>query len=133
MANKRKTKKRTIPGSIAFGVSAEMVICVVLCGVVAALVCGGSVKGENGKLLAAIVLLLSSGTGCIVASKLAGEQIAIVSAATGGVYALILLGVTLFFFDGHFSGLLIKILSILVGCIAACVMCAKRRKKHVSR
>lgn len=133
MANKRKAHKRTIPVSIAIGTFTGIVLCVVISGVVAFLMCSGNLKEERGTIAALALLFTTSCVGCLTASKMAGEQIAVVSGVTAAAYTVILLGITLFLFDSNFSGLVGKLLAVLIGCVVACVLCAGKRRKKVTR
>lgn len=134
MAGKTKTQtKKSLPSSIVLGVGIGIVTCILLCIATALLLSNGTIKEERQAVIVPAILFLSAGIGSSVSARNAGEQIAVVCVATGGIWALLMMGITLFFFDGVFNSLLIKLLSILLGCILSCIFCAKKKKKRPSR
>ncbi len=130
MASGKKWKKQSLPASVAIGTLTGIVLCVLMTGIAALLMHSGSIKEETGNILAPVVLFLTTATGCITASKTAGKQIALVSGITTVVLTGLFLGGTIFLFNSAFAGFISKLLAILLGCTAASVLCAGKKKKR---
>lgn len=129
MAVKRKTQSRSMPQSIAMGACVGIIVCVVLSGVLAALISSGNIREEGMPIGVMVVLFLSSCCGCILSAKLAKAQIAIQCAITAAVLIALQLGANIMLFNAEFSNWWSKILAVILGAVIGCVLCAGIGKK----
>lgn len=80
-----------------------------------------------------IGLILSSFAGAVVSARGGETKIAVRVILLGILYMLILLTIGILVLDGPISNLWINGLCILLGCVAACAICIRKRKTGKQR
>lgn len=94
----------SLPAGVGIGVGIAVTVTVTGAAVIAWMVNGGTIPETGFGYGAMAVLLLSSVAGSWMASALIKHQRLAVSLATGGIYFLLLLGLTAFCFGGQYQG-----------------------------
>lgn len=134
MSPKRKTKnEQSFFAGIGIGTLVSLLLSVILSMIIATLVLNERVGEVKIELMSRIVMLISSLFGCIIAIRLNGGKLAIVSGTTGIIYLLVLVGVGILFFDGGFHNIWTSILSVIVGCVASCAICIRGKGSRIKR
>lgn len=112
----------SLPAGIGIGVGITVLITVIGAAVLAWLINGGAVPELGFGYGAMAVLLLSSALGSWIAAALVKHQRLVVCLVTGGIYFLLLIGLTAFCFGGQYQGLLPTALLIVGGSTAAALL-----------
>lgn len=133
MVKKRTSQSRSMPVSITIGTVTQIILCVVLSAILAALIGGGKLREEGMGLGALAVLFVSSCCGCILSVKLAKEQVAVICGLTAAAYTAVLVVVNILFFDGVFANWGSKLLAVLLGAVVSCILCAGKGRKKRTR
>lgn len=117
MVMNRKVTGRamSIPGGVGTGVGIAVAVSLIGALVMAWLVNGMYLPESGFGYGAMVVLLLASLTGAWTAAALVKHQRLIVCLATGGVYLLLLLGLTAFCFGGQYQGVVPTVLLVAGG------------------
>lgn len=129
-ASGNKTVAGVILGSVA-----ALILSIILTALAAFLISGEKITQEGMRPTAYGVLFISSALGCLLSGKIAGNKPAVVCTVTAAAYALMLIGCCVFFFDGAFTSLWIKLGLILAAGIVSCIVTARkgRGRKRRSR
>ena len=134
----RGVKEESMLRAIIMGTLICVAISLVGAAILTSAVLGGTVEWSSVHVYALIMLAPASFLGTVTAGKMAGGKYAIVAGAVSGIYMLILLVSTIFFFDGAFDNVIGNIVSVLVGAGTACAICIRigsgaRGKKRAFR
>lgn len=134
MSLRRNIKnKQSFGAGVSIGTVVSIVLSVLLAMVISVLIVNEGVSENTIKYSAPIISLIATMTGCIVAARLVGEKLAIVSSITGIAYLLVLIGTGILFFDGGFHNFLTSILSIAIGCVLSCAICIRGKGRKIKR
>ena len=126
--------KKTLQTQKEMSMSRAAVIGIAICIVISLLagagltsmVLGETISEANMHYYTFGVLFIACFLGVLIAAKLAGGKYAVVAGIVAGVYLLLLLAVAILLFDGMFSGVIGKGVSILLGAGAACAICIRK-------
>lgn len=134
MSSKRKVKNEKSFGiGISVGAVVSLIFSLILAMIIAAFIVNERIGEGAIKYISPIIALIATMAGCVVATRLVGEKLAIVSGFTGIVYILILIGIGILFFDGGFHNLWTSVLSIAVGCAISCTICIRGNRSKTKR
>ncbi len=123
---KLKTKKNpSVAMAILWGLVASIGLTVLFAVVLAFMVQSEKLELEGLGAGVLITLLASSGCGCFLAVKLAGQKPLLVGAVSAAGYLLSLLSVTALFFGGEYHGVLQGAMLVLGGAMAAVLVAFK--------
>lgn len=109
----------TLPGGLAWGALVNMVLTLIGSGVVAFLVDRGTMPVNGIGYGAMVILVVSALSGAMMAWKKIKRLRLQVCLLSGGIYYLMLLGMTMLFFGGQFSGMGVTALMVACGSILA--------------
>lgn len=118
MVSNRKATGRasSMPGGLALGALAGMGITLIAAGLVAWLVDRGTMATEGIGYVAMVILTVSSFAGAMLACLKIKRLRLQVCLMSGGIYYLILLGMTALFFGGQYRGMGVTALMVFCGC-----------------
>lgn len=134
MSAKPRTKyKKSFAAGIGIGTLASLLLSVILSVIITTLVLNERIAESAIDLTSRIVMMIASLSGCIVAMRLIGEKLAIVSIMIGVIYMLILAGMGALFFGGGFHNTWTSIFSVAVGCVASCAICIRGKGSRTKR
>lgn len=106
----------------------SMLVTVGYISLLAGLVVSGTLPETAVGLACGVGLVLCSFAGAVVSARGGETKIAVRVILVGILYMLILLAIGILILDGPISNLWINGLCILLGCIAACAICIRKRK-----
>ncbi len=130
MAMSRKTEAGGIPAGVGKGLLVAVLTSLLSAGIFAVLIQNGTIQEDAANPWAVATLVISSLIGCLLAVKGVGGKYAVVSIATSGAFAFILLACGILFFNDPFAGLVRNLLSVLAGGVAASVFSLKNPVKR---
>lgn len=122
MNRKVTGKAMSLPGGIGTGVGIAVLVSLAGALVTAWLVDGSYLPETGFGYGAMVTLLLASGIGAGTAAGLVKHRRLIVCLVTGGVYILLLIGLTAFCFGGQYQGVVPTLLLVAGGSIAAALL-----------
>lgn len=116
VVNRKVTgRASTLPGGLALGAGASMVMTLVLSVVTAKLIDTGAMAESSVGYAAMVILLLSAGAGAVVSVGRIKRRKLLVCLVSGGIYYLLLLTVTAVFFGGQYTGMGVTALTVTGG------------------
>ena len=124
--------------AIVMAIAVCLIVSVIFASIIAALLLSGTIPESGVRFYGYIGLSLGAFCGSLLAARGGDTGIAIRVAILGGLYMLILCVMGILIFDGPVNHLFQNMVSILLGCVAACAICirkgrAKPRRKKVVR
>lgn len=117
--HKATGRASSMPGGLAWGALVSMGLTLVGSGLVAFLVDRGSMPVDGIGYGAMVILMVSALSGAWTAWKKVKRLRLQVCLISGGIYYLMLLGVTMLFFGGQFRGMGVTALVVACGSILA--------------
>ena len=136
MQHKATGRASSIPVGLAMGAMVSIIMTGVVCGIGGWLISAEMLSQDMIGYCALTALLTSAMMGSITAWKKIRCKRFAVSLASGGIYYLILLSITIFFFNGKFTGLIVTLITIMIGSIIPMLLSkggAKKEKGRVHR
>ena len=135
--NKATGRASSIPAGLAAGAAVSILVTAVICLLGGWMIGSEIISQEQIGYCAIAALLVSAIMGSNTAWKKIRRKRLIVSLASGGIYYLILVAITIALFDGGFQGLGVTLVVILVGTVLPILIrkgegkskTGKRRKK----
>lgn len=108
--------------AVAIGLTVSLLFSLLLSVIAAWAVSDG--KLQENTIGAAIwpIQFLSAATGCFIATLLMGSMPAIISAACGGAYLLLLIAINILFLDGSMGSLASGVLAVLCGTLVPIIL-----------
>ena len=129
-----KATGSSVAFSVGIGAVAGMVVGILLLLLLTSLVMNGSVGEENTAPYIIIVRTIGGFAGCMLATVIARKKHLTVIALTGVVDLLLLLAIGIAFYDGSFTHFGSGLISVVIGCGAACMIWlkppSKKKYKH---
>lgn len=118
-----------IASALAVSVLASMATTIILTGILAFMINSERIT-ENAIGYGGMgILLAASFAGAIVAEKEANGNPLLASLFSGGIYFLVLIGITALFFEGSYKGVWVNALMILGGCGLAVILGKPSRRR----
>ena len=136
MQHKATGRASSIPAGLAVGAAVSIIMTGVVCGIGGWLISAEMLSQDMIGYCALTALLISAMMGSISAWKKIRCKRFAVSLASGGMYFLVLSGITIFFFNGEFTGLVVTLITIMIGSIIPVLLSkggAKTEKGRVHR
>ena len=136
MQHKATGRASSIPAGLAVGADVSIIMTGVVCGIGGWLISAEMLSQDMIGYCALTALLISAMMGSITAWKKIRCKRFAVSLASGGMYFLVLSGITIFFFNGEFTGLVVTLITIMIGSIIPVLLSkggAKTEKGRVHR
>lgn len=135
--NKATGRASSIPAGLAAGAAVSILVTAVICLLGGWMIGSEIISQEQIGYCAIAALLVSAIMGSNTAWKKIRRKRLIVSLASGGIYYLILVAITIALFDGGFQGLGVTLVVILIGTVLPILLrngegkskTGKRRKK----
>ena len=129
---KRKKNEKNPVRGILLGVCTSITLMLVMTSLTAWLITDGRMPEDAVKTATLIIQFTSAMAGCVIATVLAGRMPAVISAATGGVFLMILACANIIFMEGRFetfgSGLLMIALGVLAGIAFMMLLCRPKSR-----
>ena len=107
----------SIPAGLAMGAAVSILTTAVICLIGGWMIGSEMISQEQIGYCSLTALLASAVMGSTAAWKRIKRKRLMVCLTSGGIYFLILAGITIVFFDGRFEGLGVTFLTILVGVV----------------
>lgn len=112
---KTRRKEIGVPGGLALGLLAGLIITFSGAALMAFLIAGGTAGESSAEIAASVIQLLSAAIGALTAVGCIRKMRLQICLLTGLTYYLVLLGITALFFEGSYDGMLISALMVLIG------------------
>lgn len=109
----------SLPAGVGVGVAVAVVLSLIGAALAAWLLDSGSMSQDGIGYGAMVILLLSAAAGAWAAISAVKHNRLVVGMATGGVYLVLLLGMTALFFGGQYQGIVPTVLLVLAGSMTA--------------
>ena len=122
MNRKVTGKAMSAAGGIAVGTGAALLVSLIGAVMMAWLIGGEYLQESAFGYGAMLTLLVASMSGSWITAGLVKHQRLVMCLITGGVYFLLLLGMTAFFFGGQYQGVIPTALLVAGGCTAAALL-----------
>lgn len=129
-----KQRKKSIISTIGIGLVLSLFIITLGCICLTSMVLNASLEEDRVSVCACIILFIAAAVGSLVSTIAKGERLAITCLFVGVSLIVVLLGVSILFFNGikvELSKFVALILGIIFGCI--CNLLTAKRQKIVSR
>lgn len=123
----------TIIKDILLGQLAGMLTSTLLLLFASVLIHNGTIAEYRINLIISSIQFVSVLISCLLAGKKAGQKYAIICGATALIHCVLLLCVTIMFFDSSFQGVGTGVGMCAAGCVAACTICMTGRGKKRKR
>lgn len=107
-------KGRSIPVSIFIGIAISILLTLIVAGIAAALLASERIGIQTLSAIASITVVIATGVGSWLSTRLAGKQRMLVCLITGAGYFLLLLAMTAMFFGGSYEQVPIRLLFVLL-------------------
>jgi len=136
---KIKSANNSIIKGIITGTAISLLIAIIGAAIAAAAIQAQTIPESSMQFIACILLLISSAIGCFVGGRVVGAKRALVSGITAGTYLLVLISITILFFDGMFRNFWTGLGCIAGGLVLSCVIYLKsndgkyRRKRTIGK
>ena len=121
----------SVPSGLVAGAIVSMVVTVIICGLGAWMIASELMPQEQIGYCSIAALLLSTILGSITAMERVKRKKLMVGLMNGGIYYILLVVVTILFFDGKFQGMGVTLTVVLIGSLAA-VLVENRKPKQRS-
>ena len=117
MVTQKKATGRasSIPAGLALGAAASILSTAIICMIGSWMIGEEIIRQEQIGYCSIITLIASSMTGSLIAWRKIRRKRLLVSFASGLIYYLILIAITVVFFDGQFQGLGVTLITIIIG------------------
>ena len=128
-----ENKGSSVLRSISVGVLSCSAVSILGAAGAASLVINERMQESSMRYFSLAILLLATFLGGLIAAKLAGQKRALVSGIVALIYSLLLVGITILFFEGAFVNVLMSMLAVALGFAASCLLCVSTGGKKLRR
>ncbi len=122
---KIKGTNNTFTRGIILGAAVSIIISLVGSAIAAAAIHAQTIPQSSMQIVACIILLISSAVGCFAGGRVVGSKRALISGITAGTYLLVLIAITIVFFDGMFHNFWAGLACVAGGFVISCIICLK--------
>lgn len=133
MKNKTYTNQKgnhTVPVAVAFGLGVSLLVTVLLSAALTSMVTKGTLQLENLQFIIFMIRAIAVTVGAIITTGLRNGKVLLNIAIVCAAYLVILISVTIIFYNGMFQNLGGGLLSVLAGGAAACLIRLKPEKRR---
>lgn len=123
-------KVASIPSGLAIGAAVSMAVTILIAAIGAQMVLSETVSQDRIGYFSMAALLTGTILGGISAANKIKRKKLTVCMMSGGIYLLILLGITALFFGGQYEGFAVTAITVALGSICAALIATGEHRNH---